>query len=132
MDAVISVDTMSSEIAEEALKRGVEIINDISGFTADSKMIEVVADYGCPAVVMASIKVPGDPLGMDSIIEALDSIISTAEAGGIGQEKSILDPAIGRWTDKSFLSMILKSLIILNALKFLKNLYWQLSQENPL
>lgn len=100
VDAVISVDTMFSEIAEEALKRGAEIVNDVSGFTADPRMIDVVADYGCPAVVMASREVPGDPLGMDSIIEALDSIIQAAEARGVKQEKLILDPAIGRWTDE--------------------------------
>jgi dihydropteroate synthase len=100
VDAVISVDTMFSEIAEEALKRGAGIVNDVSGFTADPGMIDVVADYGCPAVVMASREVPGDPLGMDSIIEALDSIIQAAEARGVKQEKLILDPAIGRWTDE--------------------------------
>jgi dihydropteroate synthase len=100
VDAVISVDTMFSEIAEEALKRGAEIINDVSGFTADPRMIEVVADYGCPAVVMASEKVPGDPLGLDSIIGALDSIIQAAEAGGINPENLILDPALGRWTEE--------------------------------
>lgn len=100
VDAVISVDTMFSEIAKEALKRGAQIINDVSGFTADPRMIEVVADYGCPAVVMASDKVPGDPIGMDSIIESLDSIIQAAEAGGINPEKLILDPALGRWTEE--------------------------------
>ncbi len=100
VDAVISVDTMFSEIAEEALKRGADIINDVSGFTTDPGMIDVVADYECPAIVMASDKVPGDPLGMDSIIETLDSIIQTAEIGGIQPEKLILDPAIGRWTDE--------------------------------
>lgn len=100
VDAVISVDTMFSEIAEEALKRGAQIINDVSGFTADPKMIEVVADYECPAVVMASNKVPGDPIGMDAIIESLDSIIQSAEAGGINPEKLILDPASGRWIEE--------------------------------
>lgn len=100
VDAVISIDTMYSEIAEEALKRGADVINDVSGFTVDPLMIEVVADHGCPAVVMASNKIPGDPLGMDSIIEALDSIIQAAEAGGIVPESLILDPAIGRWTEE--------------------------------
>jgi dihydropteroate synthase len=100
VDAVISVDTVFSEIAEEALKRGAQIINDVSGFTSDPRMIEVVADYGCPAVVMASNKVPGDPLGMDSVIKALDSIIQAAEAGGINPENLILDPALGRWTEE--------------------------------
>ena len=100
VDAVISVDTMFSEIAEEALKRGAQIINDVSGFTSDPRMIEVVADYGCPAVVMASNKVPGDPLGMDSVIKALDSIVQAAEAGGVNPENLILDPALGRWTEE--------------------------------
>jgi len=100
VDAVISVDTMFSEIAEAALKKGADIINDVSGFTADPRMIEVVADHGCPAVVMASNKIPGDPLGMDAIIEALESIIQAARAGGIEPESLILDPAIGRWTDE--------------------------------
>ena len=35
VDAVVSVDTMFSEIAEEVLKRGAQVINDVSGFTAD-------------------------------------------------------------------------------------------------
>jgi dihydropteroate synthase len=100
VDAVVSVDTMFPEIAEEALKRGAQVINDVSGFTADPRMIEVVADHSCPAVVMASKKIPGDPLGMDSIIEALDSIIQAAEAGGIAPDSLILDPAIGRWMDE--------------------------------
>jgi dihydropteroate synthase len=100
VDAVISVDTMFPEIAEEVLKRGAQVINDVSGFTADPRMIEVVADHGCPAVVMASKNIPGDPLGMDSIIDALDSIIHAAEAGGISPDSLILDPAIGRWMDE--------------------------------
>ena len=99
VDAVISIDTMFAKIADEALKRGAEIINDVSGFTTDPRMIEVVADYGCPAVVMASIKGPGDALGMNSVIEALDSIICSAEAGGINQKNLILDPGIGSWTE---------------------------------
>jgi dihydropteroate synthase len=100
VDAVISVDTMFSEIAEEALKRGADIINDVSGFTADPEMVKVVADYDCPAIVMASKKVPGDLLGMDAVIDALNSIIKGAEAREIKPENLILDPAIGRWTEE--------------------------------
>jgi len=100
VDAVISVDTMFSEIAEETLRRGAELVNDVSGFSADPDMIGVVADHGCPAVVMASEKFPGDPLGMDAIISALDSIIQAAEAGGVDPDGLILDPAIGRWTEE--------------------------------
>lgn len=122
VDAVISVDTMFSEIAEEALKRGAQIINDVSGFTADPKMIEVVADYECPAVVMASNKVPGDPIGMDAIIESLDSIIQSAEAGGINPEKLILDPASGRWIEEKLSIYDFETLDDFERLKILKSL----------
>ena len=97
VDAVISVDTMFSDIAEKSLKLGVDVINDVSGFTADEKMIDIVADHGCPAVVMASNKVTGDPIGMDAIMGSLDAIINKALSRGIGDEQLILDPAIGKW-----------------------------------
>ncbi|MBN2109620.1 MAG: dihydropteroate synthase [Methanosarcinaceae archaeon] len=97
VDALISVDTVYSGIAEESLKHGADIINDVSGFTADPHMIDVVADHDCPAVVMASEEVPGDTLGMDAVMDSLASIISRADARGIDTDKLILDPAIGRW-----------------------------------
>ena len=97
VDVVISVDTMFADIAEEALKLDVDIINDVSGFTADAGMMEVVADHGCPAVVMSSKKLPGDPIGMDAIMNSLDLIIKKAEAQGIDTDQLILDPAIGKW-----------------------------------
>lgn len=98
VDAVISVDTMFSDIAEESLKLGADVINDVSGFTADEKMADIVADHGCPAVVMASNKATGDPIGMDAIMESLDAIINKALSRGIEGDRLILDPAIGKWT----------------------------------
>jgi dihydropteroate synthase len=131
VDAVISVDTMFPEIAEEALKRGAQIINDVSGFTADPRMIEVVADYECPAVVMASNKVPGDPIGMNSIIESLETIIQAAEAGGINPENLILDPALGRWTDEKLSIYDLETLDDFERLKiFEKPLLAALSRKS--
>ncbi|MEW6114596.1 MAG: dihydropteroate synthase, partial [Thermodesulfobacteriota bacterium] len=40
-DAVVSIDTRRSVVAEEALKVGAQIINDVSGFRDDPEMIEV-------------------------------------------------------------------------------------------
>lgn len=99
VEAVISVDTMFSEVAEEALKRGADVINDVSGFTADPRLADVVADYDCPAVIMASEKCPGDPLGMDAVMDSLEKILEKAEKAGIDSEKLILDPAFGRWIE---------------------------------
>jgi dihydropteroate synthase len=97
VDALISVDTVYSDVAEGSLKHGADIVNDVSGFTTDLRMMDVVADHSCPAVVMASNELPGDPIGMDAIMKSLASIISRADSKGIDTNKLILDPAIGKW-----------------------------------
>jgi dihydropteroate synthase len=94
----ISVDTMSADIAGEALDAGARIINDVSGFTADAGMVNIAKEYGCPVVLMASNKVPGDPVGIDAIIDSLGRIIAQAEVKGINPDNIIIDPAVGRWT----------------------------------
>lgn len=94
----ISVDTMFSDIAEEALYAGAKIINDVSGFTADEKMVDIAGKHACPVILMASNNIPGDPVGMDAIIESLGRIIKGAENRGISSDSIIIDPAIGKWT----------------------------------
>ena len=89
---------MFSDLAEEALVAGAKIINDVSGFTADEKMMEVAGKYACPVILMASNNIPGDPVGMDAIMESLGRIIERAENCGISPDSIIIDPAIGKWT----------------------------------
>ncbi len=98
VEVPISVDTMFSDIAGEALDAGAKIINDVSGFTADAQMIGVAKEHGCPVILMASNKVPGDPVGMDTTMDSLERIISQAEGRGISPDNIVIDPAIGRWT----------------------------------
>lgn len=96
----VSVDTMFSDLAEEALVAGAKIINDVSGFTADEKMIDLAGKYACPVILMASNTIPGDPVGMNAIIESLGRIIERAENCGISPDSIIIDPAIGKWTPR--------------------------------
>jgi len=100
IEVPLSVDTMFSDIADEALDKGADIINDVSGFTADKNMAAVAKEHECPVILMASNKVPGDPVGMRAVIAALERIISLAEDEGINPDKIIIDPAIGRWTSE--------------------------------
>ena len=51
-DILLSVDTFRSEVADNALKAGVHIVNDISGGKMDEKMYEVVAAHRCPYIMM--------------------------------------------------------------------------------
>jgi len=93
---------MFSEIAEEALSAGANIINDVSGFTADEKMMGVAAKYACPVILMASNNIPGDPVGMDAVMESLGRIIESAQKNGISPDSIIIDPAIGNGLRKNF------------------------------
>jgi len=48
---ILSVDTVRSRVAEEALKNGADIINDVSGGYADNKMIGIIKKYKCPYIL---------------------------------------------------------------------------------
>lgn len=97
VDCAISIDTMFSDIAEEALNLGADIINDISGLNADESMVRVAAEFACNVVLMASEKRPGDVIGMNAVLQALERIITFAESNGINPTRIIVDPGIGRW-----------------------------------
>lgn len=51
-DAIYSIDTFRSEVAKAALDNGAAIINDISAGSLDDKMMDVVAKYQVPYIMM--------------------------------------------------------------------------------
>lgn len=57
----ISIDTYKSEVAEEALKAGAVIVNDISGFNFDLRMPEIVRRYNASCILM---HIQGQPKNM--------------------------------------------------------------------
>ena len=50
--AIISIDTLRAKVAEECLKVGAHIINDISAGRFDAEMIAVVAKHKAPFIIM--------------------------------------------------------------------------------
>jgi len=52
LDVLISIDTYKSKTAEEAIKAGADIINDVWGFKKDKNMAEVAAKYDIPCILM--------------------------------------------------------------------------------
>ena len=98
--AIISIDTTSSEIAEKAVETGAAIVNDISGGTADKKMLETVASLGVPFIAM---HMQGSPKTMQNnptyknvvsdVFSALERLSNKASQLGIKQ--LILDPGFG-------------------------------------
>ncbi|MFD1587350.1 dihydropteroate synthase [Halorientalis brevis] len=92
-DAVFSIETRYHEVAEEALQRGFEMVNDICGF-ADPEMPRVCDDYDVAVAKMAS---PPD-LERPGAIEEVDDIYDALELNGF-TDKTILDPAFGGWSE---------------------------------
>lgn len=98
----ISIDTRKSEVAEEAIRAGASIVNDVSGLKHDPKMAAVVARYGVTLIVM---HMKGTPENMQrsprykdvvkDIIKDLKVSIKLARAAGVKSEKIIIDPGIG-------------------------------------
>ncbi len=89
----ISIDTVSSKVAETALDMGVVMVNDVSGLHADPKMANLVSSRDVPIVIMANCGTP-----CDSVLSSLSSLENShtiAIKSGIGQEKILLDPGIG-------------------------------------
>lgn len=98
----ISVDTYKAKVAEEALKAGASIINDISGLGFDQKMAEVVARCGAAVVIMHIKGTPRDmqlnPIYDDVMGEIkayLRERIDKAERAGVSPDAIVIDPGIG-------------------------------------
>jgi dihydropteroate synthase len=51
-DVLISVDTFRSSVAEAAIQSGAELINDISGWQFDEKIVEVAKRHKVPYILM--------------------------------------------------------------------------------
>ncbi|SHE46551.1 dihydropteroate synthase [Alkalibacter saccharofermentans] len=95
-EAIISVDTTKATVAEEAIKNGGHIINDIWGLQKDKEMIAVAAKYQVPVIVMHNqdgTEYHGDMVA--SVVDFLKESINIAIKGGLKKENIILDPGIG-------------------------------------
>jgi dihydropteroate synthase len=98
--AVISIDTTKSKVAEEAVKAGARLINDVSGGRFDDQILDIASKYNIPFVIM---HMKGNPVNMQSfpyyndVIEEIsdffDKRIIIAKEKNIKQ--IILDPGIG-------------------------------------
>ena len=136
-DVLISVDTWKSQVADEALKAGAHIVNDITGLMGDEKMADVVAKAGAQVVIMfnpvmarpqhpSSLIFPHFGFGETFTQEYLDEFeklpveelmtaffdraLVRAEKAGISKEKIMLDPGIGFGLTKKENLLLLRDL----------------------
>ncbi|WKV07911.1 dihydropteroate synthase [Thermoanaerobacterium sp. CMT5567-10] len=95
VNTIVSVDTMKSKVAEESLKNGAHIINDIWGLQRDPDMAKVVADYGAGIVIMHNKDVAEYDDVLKDVISFLEKSIDIALKAGIKEENIMIDPGIG-------------------------------------
>jgi dihydropteroate synthase len=100
-DAIVSIDTYRSSTAKAALDTGARVVNDVTAL-GDPKMAGLVAERGCPIVLMHMLGEPKsmqqDPRYEDVVREVRDFLTERAERAiraGVEPENVILDPGIG-------------------------------------
>lgn len=95
-EAILSLDTIRSEVAEEAVKNGIHMINDIWGFQEDAALAGVAAEHSTPVVLMHNQH--GTEYQGDMIVEIkrfLTESVRIAKEAGVQEDKIILDPGLG-------------------------------------
>lgn len=104
-EAVLSVDTVKSEIAERALGEGADIINDVSAFRLDERVARICAGAGAGVILMHSRGTVSDmgtyahaqygPDPMADVLAELDERLAAARAAGVEDARIAVDPGIG-------------------------------------
>ena len=98
----ISIDTRKAAVAEEAIRAGANIVNDVSGMRYSAGMPAIVAGSGVPVILM---HMRGEPATMQElavyddvvadVARELITIIDDAVAAGVDRNKILIDPGIG-------------------------------------
>lgn len=101
-DVRVSVDTMRAAVAEEAVRAGAAIVNDVSGGKADPLMFEAVAASRAEVVIMHwrahSVTMQDETRYDDVVTDVIDELLAQRDAAvdaGIDPDRIILDPGIG-------------------------------------
>ncbi|MBV7259452.1 dihydropteroate synthase [Erythrobacter crassostreae] len=117
MGAAISVDTRRAGVLEAALQAGAHIANDVSALRYDPRSAELVASMKCPVILMHA-PGSGDDLheggDYDDVVSDVFDFLRLARdraiAGGIAEDRIMLDPGIG------FGKTLADNLALINAL----------------
>ena len=97
---LISIDTFRSEVAKACIENGAAIINDISAGILDDKMLETIAKYNVPYIMMHMRGTPQTMQTMtnyDNIVKEILFYFSEriAQARSFGINDLIVDPGFG-------------------------------------
>jgi dihydropteroate synthase len=97
---LISIDTFRSEVARICIENGASIINDISAGSVDKKMMQTIAKYDVPLIMMHKRGTPETMQSMtnyENIVKEMLFYFSekVSKARSFGINDLILDPGFG-------------------------------------
>ena len=134
-DIPISIDSYKSDVVEQALRHGADLVNDIWGFRYEkffmdkaskdkmvsegsvvTKIAAITAKYDVPVCLMHNRPDMNYTDYIEDVINDLQDSVDIALRAGIGRDKIIIDPGIG------FAKDLDKNLILTNRLEELKRL----------
>jgi dihydropteroate synthase len=99
-ETILSIDTFRSEVAGVCIENGASIINDISAGNLDTKMMETVAKYNVPYIMMHLRGTPQSMQTMTNYENIVKEILfyfseKVAKARSLGINDLIIDPGFG-------------------------------------
>lgn len=94
-DVPVSIDSYKGDVVEAALKAGADMVNDIWGLKYDSRVGELIAQYGVPCCLMHNRANTDYDDFMTDMVSDLKKSIHIAKIAGIKDEQIILDPGVG-------------------------------------
>ena len=99
-ETLISIDTFRSDVAKVCIENGAAIINDISAGNLDDNMLETIAKYNVPYIMMHMRGTPQTMQAMTSYENIVKEILfyfseRIAQARSHGNNDLIVDPGFG-------------------------------------
>lgn len=94
-NAALAIDTYKYPVMEAVLAAGVDIINDVNGFTDDPRKLALLRDTNVGLLTMHSARDKEYRNLTTSMVEFFTQNIADLEAAGIARERIALDQGIG-------------------------------------
>jgi len=100
--AILSIDTYRAQVAGEALRAGVQIINDVTALRGDAGMAAMAVSSGAGLILMHMQGKPktmqAKPTYNDVVADVGGFLLSqarAAQAAGVARDRIVIDPGIG-------------------------------------
>lgn len=94
-DIPVSIDSYKSDVVEEALKAGADMVNDIWGLKYDRRVADLIARYQVPCCLMHNREKAEYDHFLEEMCLDMKESVAIAKEAGIEDSQIILDPGVG-------------------------------------